>query len=162
MLAAIGAGGANRLGARIAALNTLSRQATLFALGLATLLAGLVIGGTPTPPAPQSEAPDEGDTCVVQALTCLPRSAATVAFRNEAAANAAAARNVKEGLSAAEAQAAAEKLGADGEAARLCGEVQSGEVSPLGKHLAAVRLTHPRPGDGKTTVACLKMAQAFL
>ena len=169
MVAAIVAGGAKRFGARVPVLNTLPRQVMLFALGLMVLFASFALSGTPAavdtaskPQASGGQASDNGDTCVVQALTCLPRSAAPVVFRNEAAANAAAARNVKDGLAATDAQAAAEKLGASGKASRLCGIVQSDETSPLAKHLAAVRLTHPRPGDGRTTDACLKMADAFL
>jgi len=163
MVAAIIIAGARRLGARSPVLNTLPQQIMLFGLGLMVLLASFVIGGTPAPQATDRQASDDVDTCVVQAFTCLPRSASPVVFRNEAAANAAAAQNIRDRLPAADAQAAAEKLGASGQAARLCGDVASDETSPLSKHLAAVRLlTHPRPGDGKATDACLKMAQAFL
>jgi hypothetical protein len=162
MAAAAVAGGAGKLGARIPVLNTLPRQIMLFTLGLMILLANFVIGATPPAQTSGSQGADDVDTCVAQALTCLPRSATAVVFRNEAAANAAAARNVKDGLSAADAQAAAEKLGASGKAAQLCGDVASGETSPLSKHLAALRLTHPRAGDGKASDPCLRMANAFL
>jgi hypothetical protein len=162
MAAAVVAGGAGMAGAKVPVLDTIPRQIMLFVLGLMVVLASYVISATPTPSAAADQASDDSDTCVAQALTCLPRSAAPVVFRNEAAANAAAAQNVKDGLSAADAQAAAEKLGASGAAARLCGDVQAEEVSPLGKHLAAVRLAHLGPHDGRASDACMKMAGAFL
>ena len=47
-------------------------------------------------------------------------------------------------------------------ACRLCGIVASNDSSPLGKHLAAVRLNNPQSTDGQSTAACLKMAGSFL
>ena len=168
MVAAIVGGGVKMLGAEVPVLSSFPRQIMLFALGVVFLVASFGIGRPPAAtnaPAPSQAAmtaSDEGDTCVVQALTCLPRSSAPVVFRNEAAANAAAARNVKDGLSTTDAQAAAEKIGASGKASRLCGIVRSDDSSPLGKHLAAVRLINPQAGDGHATAACVDMARAFL
>jgi hypothetical protein len=177
MVAAIVGGGVKMLGAEVPVLNSFPRQIMLFVLGLVFLFVSCGVGKSPAATSaaasPQAApttsgdgavgaASDEGDTCVVQALSCLPRSSAPVVFRNEAAANAAAARNVKDGLSTTDAQAAAEKLGASGKASRLCGIVQSDDSSPLGKHLAAVRLIDPQAGDGQATDACIKVARAFL
>ena len=176
MVAAIVGGGIKMLGAEVPVLSSFPRQITLFALGVVFLFVSFGVGKTPqatnaaATPAPPVNSPganaaaafDEGDTCVVQALTCLPRSSAPVVFRNEAAANSAAARNVKDGLSTTDAQAAAEKAGASGKASRLCGIVQSDDSSALGKHLAAVRLLSPQPGDGQASGACIDMARAFL
>ncbi len=168
MVAAIVGGGVKLLGAEVPVLSSFPRQIMLFALGLVFLCVSFGVGKAPPAtnaalsPQAATTASDEGDTCVVQALTCLPRSSAPVVFRNEAAANAAAARNVKDGLSTTDAQAAAEKLGASGKASRLCGIVQSDDSSPLGKHLAAVRLIELQVGDGHATDACVDMAHAFL
>jgi hypothetical protein len=165
MVAALLAAVAGSLGARVPLLSVFARQAVLFVLGLALVLADIAFK-PPTPGAiadvDASASADDANTCVVQALTCLPRSSAPVVFRDAAAANAAAARNVKDNLSAADAQAAAEKQGASGKAAQLCAVVASDETSPLDKHLAATRLVQLQAGDGKATSACVKMANAFL
>jgi hypothetical protein len=182
MVAAIVGGGVKMLGAEVPVLNSFPRQIMLFVLGVVFLLVSFGIGAAPAvnnavapsptlPNAPAGSdlpsgsgagAADSGDTCIVQALTCLPRSSAAVVFKDAVAANAAAAQNVKDGLSTTDAQAAAEKLGASGKASRECGIVQSDDSSPLGKHLAAVRLADPQPGDGQATSACMRMANDFL
>jgi hypothetical protein len=38
----------------------------------------------------------------------------------------------------------------------------SNDSSPLGKHLAAVRLNNPRPTDGQASGPCMTEAAAFL
>jgi hypothetical protein len=181
MVAAIVGGGIKMLGAEVPVLSSFPRQLMLFALGLVFLLVSLGVGKMPASDAAvaskASQSPadgqgassatgvapsDDSDTCTVRALTCLPRSSAAVVFRNDAAANSAAAQNVKDGLSTTDAQSAAEKLGASGKASRLCGIVLSDDSSPLGKHLAAVRLTNPQAGDGQASDACMKTADAFL
>jgi hypothetical protein len=96
------------------------------------------------------------------ALSCLPKSSGPVAFADVAAANRTAAQNMQDRLSTTEAQTAAEREGASGKASRLCGIVASDDSSPLGKHLAAVRLSNPQPADGQSTAACLRMAASFL
>ena len=82
-------------------------------------------------------------------------------FVDEAAANRAAALNIQEGLSTTQAQAGATRQGASGKASRLCGIVGSNDSSPLGKHLAAIRLNNPQPADGQATPDCLKLARSF-
>jgi hypothetical protein len=85
-----------------------------------------------------------------------------VVFADQAAANRAAAQNMRDRLSTSEAQAAAIRQGASGKASRLCGILGSDDSSPLGKHLAAVRLSNPASGEGEATPDCLKLAQSFL
>jgi len=84
-----------------------------------------------------------------------------VVFVDEAAANRAASQNIQDSLSTTQAQAEAIREGASGKASRLCGIVGSNDSSPLGKHLAAIRLNNPQPADGQSTPACLKLAQSF-
>ena len=164
MLAALAAAIARRLGARVPGLDAPARLAMLFALGLALALASIAFRGSigEVANAPSQASADDSNTCVVQALTCLPESSGPVVFRDPAAANAAAARNVKDNLPETAARAAAQAQGASGKAAELCGVVASDETSPLAKHEAAMRLIHSLPGDGKATDACMTMASAFL
>ncbi len=96
------------------------------------------------------------------ALSCLPKSSGAVTFANPTAANLAAEGNIKSGLSTSQAQAEAMNQGASGKAARLCGIVASNDSSPLGKHLAAVRLNNPLPTDGHASGACRALADNFL
>jgi hypothetical protein len=111
-----------------------------------------------SPPATAS-----GGGCVASSpLDCLPRSSGLVNFRDPAAATVAAARNLRDALSTTEAAALAARDGASGQATRLCGIVASNDSSPLGKHMAALRLTTPGSADGQPSAPCLSMAQSFL
>ncbi len=112
---------------------------------------------------PPSAAAGSGAACgEATALSCLPMSSGPVTFVDEAAANRAAARNIQDGLSTTQAQAEAVRDGAGGKASRLCGIVGSNDSSPLGKHLAAIRLNNPQPADGASTPACLELSRSFL
>jgi hypothetical protein len=123
---------------------------------------------TPSPspavsqPAPASPAP-ASPGCAGSPLDCLPRSSGPVTFRDPAAASAAAAQNLRDNLSTTEAATIAARQGADSRAARSCGIVASNDSSPLGKHLAAERLTAlASVTPSEVNPACLQMAQAFL
>jgi hypothetical protein len=96
------------------------------------------------------------------ALACLPKSSGPVTFADRAAANLAAAENIRQGMSTSEGEADAIRQGASGKLARLCGIVRSNDSSPLGKHLAAVRLNNPHPTDGQANAACMTLAASFL
>jgi hypothetical protein len=96
------------------------------------------------------------------ALPCLPKSSGDVVFDKSAAANLAAAENIRDGLSTSQAEANAIKEGASGKSARLCGIVRSNDSSPLGKHLAAIRLNNPHHTDGQASGACMTFANNFL
>lgn len=182
MVAAVVGGGVKLLGAEVPVLSSFTRQALLFLLGLGFLAASFQVdrtkpptpsasgaaasssrppsslppssGPAPTPPAPPACGSNNG-------LACLPRSSGPVTFADPAAANRAAAQNVQDALSTSQGEAAAIRQGASGKAARLCGIIASNDSSPLGKHLAALRLNTPRPGDGQSTAACLSQAAAF-
>jgi hypothetical protein len=206
IVAAVVGGGVKMLGAEMPVLGSFPRQALLFAVGLAFLLASFAVNQPKPAPAasaasgatsasggapaggPQSTAsslapaspgpgsttangPPQGaasnapgaQTCGPgSALACLPRSSAPVTFRDPAAANTAAIQNVADALSTTAAAAQAAAQGASGRAARLCGIVASNDSSPLGKHMAAERLTTPGSVGGQATTACLAMARAFL
>lgn len=176
IVGAIVGGGIKLLGAEVPVLNSFGRQALLFVVGLAFLFASFQIAGPkPAPPAPtrpasgpggepppQSGAAAQTGCPEAQALSCLPSSSGPVTFADPAAANAAAAINVRNGLSTSRAEADAVRDGATGRAARLCGIVGSSDSSPLGMHDAAVRLNSLAPADGRPTPDCLKTATAFL
>jgi hypothetical protein len=202
MVAAVVGGGVKLLGAEVRVLNSFPRQALLFALGLAFLLASFQVSQTKapvsttpastpasqvansaattqqanvTPAAPPSTAPPSTATIVQtgapvnlpgchreSALACLPKSSGPVAFADPAAANSAARENIKEGMSTSEGEADATRQGASGKLARLCGIVRSNDSSPLGKHLAALRLNNPHPTDGQANPACMTQAASFL
>ncbi|HLY89783.1 MAG TPA: hypothetical protein VKQ27_12450 [Acetobacteraceae bacterium] len=186
IVAAIVGGGIKLLGAEVPVLNSFPRQALLFVVGAGFLLASFRVGAnrspTPSPPSPAqaaAQAPAQTPTSAsvqappsapsgavapcgaAAALSCLPRSSSPVVFVDEAAANRAASQNIQDSLSTTQAQAEAIREGASGKASRLCGIVGSNDSSPLGKHLAAIRLNNPQPADGQSTPACLKLAQSF-
>lgn len=199
IVAAVVGGGVKMLGAEMPVLSSFGRQALLFTVGLAFLLASFGVmrepkaappanpaaapvsqpppaasGSAPSPavsqPAPAAMVPTAPTASAAPAvgcaasspLDCLPRSSGPVVFRDPAAAGAQAARNLGDGLSTTQAENLASREGASGRAARLCGIVASNNSSPLGKHLAAVRLTTPGSVTGQASAACLQMAQAFL
>jgi hypothetical protein len=169
-------------------LSSFGRQALLFAVGLAFLVASFVVmapkpaptasgnlaasqiqvtqpsrtqSGPPAAPKSSTPAPLTSD-CVRAPLDCLPRSSRPVNFHDPGAAGDMAALNLRNGLSTTEAAALAARQGATGDAARLCGIIASNDSSPLGKHMAALRLTTPGSADGQPSAACLKMVPAFL
>jgi hypothetical protein len=171
IVAAVVGGGVKLLGAEMPVLGSFPRQALLFLVGVAFLVASFVVNlpkpETPAPvPAPApgpTRSATLGTGCgPATALACLPMSSAPVTFRDPAAARSAAAQNMHDGLSTSEGQARAIGDGASGRAARLCGIIVSNDSSPLGKHSAAVRLTTPGAVDGQANGACLAMAQSFL
>jgi len=174
IVASIVGGGVKMLGAEMPVLSSFPRQALLFAVGVVFLAASFATSGTkptptPTPTPTSSASANVGTTnvasapCVqTSALGCLPRSSAPVSFQDLAAANQAAWENIQGGLSTSVAEARAVRAGATGEAARLCGIVQSNDSSPLGIHLAAVRLSERRPQDGFAPASCMAALAPFL
>ncbi|MBV8682879.1 MAG: hypothetical protein JO111_08405 [Caulobacteraceae bacterium] len=122
----------------------------------------------PSPPAPVatvSPAPvnPRGRRCAGSPLDCLPKSSAPVVFADPAAARAAAAQNLHDGLSTSEAEIIAASQGASSSIARACGIVASNDSSPLGKHDAAERVVAlALVSPSEVSPACRRMSQAFL
>jgi hypothetical protein len=178
IVAAVVGGGVKMLGAEMPVLGSFPRQALLFAVGLAFLFASFVVyAPKPAPktsgnlaasqiqvtqPSRAPSAPPVASDCVRAPLDCLPRSSRTVKFQDPGAAGDMAALNLRNRLSTTEAAALAARQGATGDAARLCGIIASDDSSPLGKHMAALRLTTPGSADGQPSSPCLQMARAFL
>jgi hypothetical protein len=97
-----------------------------------------------------------------QALTCLPSSSRQVAFADPQAANAVAWENIRNGLSTSQAEAVSIRRGASGGAARLCGIIESNDSSPLGLHLAAVKLNGSAASEGVVDADCAALIEKLL
>ena len=97
-----------------------------------------------------------------QALTCLPSSSGQVAFADPQAANAVAWANIRNGLSTSQAEAVSIRRGASGRAARLCGIMESNDSSPLGLHLAAVKLNGSAGSEGVVDAVCATLIGKLL
>jgi hypothetical protein len=157
IVAAIVGGGVKLLGAEVPVLNSFARQALLFTVGLAFLAASYLT----SLPKISSGAKPKAACSATTGLACLPLSSRPVVFADAEAANLAAYDNIRSAVSTSEGAAQAMAAGASGNAARLCGILTSNDSSPLGKHLAALRLLANNPAEGQATPNCMSLASDF-